>query len=170
MRIGMVEFLRQHSFCRWSVGLVMIVPPHAFLRLQYLYPTVWKNSSRSRLLFFRFILSDYLTLLDSFRQFIDTFNRYPSTMNNLHQRIAQIEQISGHTFQNVLCCIESIQMANEVTSVFLEGNRHPIVKSTRLAIIGNDLLNLILSTMWYEHRNIQGIQCVMHQKSDLTTG
>jgi ribonuclease-3 len=51
---------------------------------------------------------------------------------------------------------ESIQHANEIAAIPMEGSFHTIVKSTRLAIVGNDLLNSILSTMWYNFRNNQG--------------
>jgi hypothetical protein len=91
-------------------------------------------------------------------------------MNSLDQKIAQIEQISGYTFQNMIYAAESIQHANEVAAILMEGSIHTIVKSTRLAIVGNDLLNSILSTMWYEFRNNQGTQHIVIQRPKLTTG
>jgi hypothetical protein len=91
-------------------------------------------------------------------------------MNSLDQKIAQIEQISGYTFQNMIYAAESIQHANEIAAIPMEGSFHTIVKSTRLAIVGNDLLNSILSTMWYNFRNNQGIQHIFIQRPKLTTG
>jgi hypothetical protein len=91
-------------------------------------------------------------------------------MNSLDQKIAQIEQISGYTFQNRIHAAESIQHANEVATVLMEGTFHPIVKSTRLAIVGNDLLNSVLSTMWYQFRTNRGTEHIVIQRTKLTTG
>jgi hypothetical protein len=91
-------------------------------------------------------------------------------MNNLDQKIAQIEQISGYTFQNKIYAAESAQHANEVAFVPMEGSFHVIVKSTRLAIVGNDLLNLVLSTRWYTFRTNQGTKHIVIQRPKLTTG
>ena len=136
---------------------------------KYLYPAIWKDCSIPCLLFSPFPISDHPTV-PRLVVFALSYGNFPYTfaMISLGQRIAHIEGISGHTFQNILYCIESIQMANEVTSMFFEGNSHSIVKSTRLAIIGNELLNLILSTMWYEYRNAQGMPRVTYQKLGLT--
>jgi hypothetical protein len=90
-------------------------------------------------------------------------------MNDLDQKITQLEQISGYTFQNKMYAAESIQHANEVAFIPLEGSFQVIVKSTRLAIVGNDLLNSVLSTMWYEFRNDQGTQHMVIGRRNLTT-
>jgi hypothetical protein len=91
-------------------------------------------------------------------------------MNSLDQEIAQIEQISGYTFQNNIHAAESIQHASDVADVFMEGHSHPIVKSTRLAIVGKDLLKSILSTMLYEFRTDKGTKYMVIQSPKLTTG
>jgi hypothetical protein len=91
-------------------------------------------------------------------------------MNSLDQKIAQIEQISGYTFQNKIYAAESIQHASDVADVVMEGHSHLIVKSARLAIVGNDLLISVLSTMWYEFRTDEGTKYMVIQRPKLTTG
>lgn len=79
-------------------------------------------------------------------------------MDRTNQRITQIEQITGYNFNSKLRCIESIQMANEVTPAVIDGVFCQVEKNTRLAIVGDIVMNLVLGTMWYKHRNNQGIQ------------
>jgi hypothetical protein len=91
-------------------------------------------------------------------------------MDSPDQKIAQIEQISGYTFQNRIHAAECIQHEKEVASVFMDGISHLIVKSTRLAIVGKDLLISVLSTMWYEFRTDEGTKYMVIQRPKLTTG
>jgi hypothetical protein len=139
------------------VGPVSITPPHASARLRYLYPALPPDQLYS-------IYSSF-SIHSTKPSNTSTF-----AMNNLDQKIAQIEQISGYTFQNRIHAAESVQHANEVAFVPVEGSFHDIVKSTRLAIVGNDLLNSILSTMWYEFRTNQGTKHIVIQRPKLTTG
>lgn len=75
-----------------------------------------------------------------------------------NQRITKIEQSTGYAFNSKLLCIESVQMANKVTAAVIDGAFCAVEKNTSLAIVGDIVLNLVLGTMWYEHRNDQGIQ------------
>ena len=80
-----------------------------------------------------------------------------SNMANLDSNITQLESGIDYIFRDKLLAAEAIQMAAKVAVLYVNGNYHEIRKNDRLAIVGDSILDSMLSIEWYKAKGGRGI-------------
>lgn len=76
-------------------------------------------------------------------------------MSSFVYQIAQVEAITGYVFRNKMLCVEALQMQAPEVPVHHEGVHHRIQKNKSLALVGDRLLEFILSAAWYQAKDAQ---------------
>jgi hypothetical protein len=64
-------------------------------------------------------------------------------------RVNKVERIIGYNFTNRMLCIEALKLSGLKSPLYFEGNVYPIVQNKRIALLGDRLLTLVISEIWY---------------------
>ncbi|KAF2447928.1 hypothetical protein P171DRAFT_429523 [Karstenula rhodostoma CBS 690.94] len=81
------------------------------------------------------------------------FYRPPPTMHldlfNAATRVARIEEILGYRFGNKMLCLEALKGSRLDIPLYWQGVVTPVADNQRLALIGDRVLGLAVTSMWW---------------------
>lgn len=81
-------------------------------------------------------------------------------MASADTKIAYIEAITGYIFTNKLLCAEALHMdrgPNDTPGpVHIAGTTHFLDTNTRLAVVGDAMMDAVLSAKWFSARSAGG--------------
>ncbi|EUC30791.1 hypothetical protein COCCADRAFT_102995 [Bipolaris zeicola 26-R-13] len=82
--------------------------------------------------------------------------KYNTPTINIDRKIAGVEKAFDYYFKNKIICAESVQMAAPEALLIIKGHEYSIVHNRRLELVGDKIMDLVLSQRWYQVRNRNG--------------
>ncbi|XP_014562645.1 hypothetical protein COCVIDRAFT_32697 [Bipolaris victoriae FI3] len=82
--------------------------------------------------------------------------KYNTPTINIDRKIAGVEKVFDYYFKNKIICAESVQMAAPEALLIIKGHEYSIVHNRRLELVGDKIMDLVLSQRWYQVRNQNG--------------
>jgi dsRNA-specific ribonuclease len=70
--------------------------------------------------------------------------------------LLQLRKILNHTFTTHWLCAEALQMAAPLHFMNIKGQPRMVDKNTRLAVLGDAVLDCTLCKMWYNAKDSSG--------------
>jgi hypothetical protein len=82
--------------------------------------------------------------------------KHPVTAMNIDHYITGIEAILGYNFNDKSICAESVQMVAAEALLCFEGREHKVAHNQRLELLGDRIIDAVLSRRWYYVHNGNG--------------
>lgn len=82
--------------------------------------------------------------------------RYNTPTINIDHKIAGVEKVFDYYFKDKIICAESVQMAAPEALLSIKGHEYSIAHNKRLELVGDKIMDLVLSQRWYQVRNQNG--------------
>jgi ribonuclease-3 len=84
-------------------------------------------------------------------------------MTNIDAKIARVEEIIGYTFTDKVLCAEALQTAGfPQDRLTITGTIHLIRTNSRIAVLGDAVMALVLCEVWFPYRNNQRKNSASH--------
>jgi len=72
-------------------------------------------------------------------------------------RVGRVEERIGYTFKHKMYCIEALKLTPSTTPLYFKGVIINADKNNRLALLGDRILGLALSEIWFYTGNTTGL-------------